>query len=107
MGILGQPRIRNGLRKGDFGSATWRQREAGSEMGVLGSARGKTGTESIVLGASFWERHAAPAQIGLRKQLFGAGAKKRRRKRTQKAAFGVGLTSPAHTELTKRGSGPA
>ena len=99
--------------------------EMGSERGILGqprgasvkraqkwvfwgSARGKTGTESVILGASFWERHAAPAQNGFRKRLFGTGAKeKRRRKRTQEAAFGVGLASPARTELPKRGLGPA
>ncbi|NBI65203.1 hypothetical protein D3Z38_19815, partial [Clostridiales bacterium] len=104
-GILGQPRVQNGLRKGDLGSAMRRQREAGSEMDVLGSACNETGAENIILGALFWElpQHRMGSESG----FLGPVQKKQQRKRTQKAAFGVRFTSPAHTELRKRGLGPA
>lgn len=104
-GILGQPRVQNGLRKGDLGSAMRRQREAGSEMDVLGSACNETGAENIILGALFWElpQHRMGSESG----FLGPVQKKQQRKTTQKAAFGVGFTSPAHTELRKRGLGPA
>ena len=111
-GILGQPRIRNGLRKGDFGSAPWRQREAGSEMGVLGVSARQNGHRKRHFGCVILGAPCCPSTERVQKAAFWDRSKRKTTKkkdpgssiwgraripgahRAAEAGFGAGVTAP-------------